>query len=83
MGSFSMHIGCQMAIVSMGFSRHIRVNVLIGTVAGVESIQISGVIWVGRAVVVVLCNCKEHLDAMPTLLSVYRAAMHVGGLASS
>ena len=30
-----------------------------------------------------LCNCKEHLDAMPALLLVYRAAMHVGGLASS
>ena len=32
---------------------------------------------------VVLCNCKEHFEAMPALLLVYRAAMHVGGLASS
>ena len=32
---------------------------------------------------VVLHNCKEHLDAMPALLLIYRAAMHVGGLASS
>ena len=33
--------------------------------------------------VVVLHNCKEHLEAMPALLFVYRAAMHVGRLASS
>ena len=56
---------------------------LIGAVAGVVSIQTSGVIWVGRLVVVVLCYCKEHLEAMPVLLLVYRAAMHAGGLASS
>ena len=31
--------------------------------------------------VVVLHNCKEHLDAMLALLLAYRAAMHVGGLA--
>ena len=55
----------------MGFSGHIKVTVLVGAVA------------VGRLVVVVLCNCKEHLEAMPVLLLVYRAAMHVGGLASS
>ena len=54
----------------------------IGVVASVVSIQTSVVICIGRAVVVVLCNCKEHLDAMPVLLLVYRAAMHVGGLAS-
>ena len=30
---------------------------------------------------VVLHNCKEHLDAMLALLLAYRAAMHVGGLA--
>ena len=82
-GSFSMCIGCQIVIIFMGFSGHIRVNVLIGAVAGVVSIQTSGVICVGRAVVVVLHNCKEHLDAMPVLLLIYRAAMHVGRLASS
>ena len=54
---------------------------LTGAVTGVVSIQTSGVISVGRAVVVVLCNCKEHLDAMLALLLAYRAAMHVGGLA--
>ena len=31
---------------------------------------------------VVLYNCKEHLDAMLALLLVYKAAMHMGGLAS-
>ena len=66
----------------MGFSGHIKVTVLIGAVVSVVSIQTSGVIWVGRLVVVVLCNYKEHLEAMPVLLFVYRAAMHVGGLAS-
>ena len=30
----------------MGFSRHIKVMVLTGAVAGVVSIQISGAIWV-------------------------------------
>ena len=32
----------------MGFSRHIKVMVLIGAVAGVVSIQTSGAIWVGN-----------------------------------
>ena len=34
--------------------------VLTGAVAGVVSIQTSGVIWVGRVVIVVLHSCKEH-----------------------
>ena len=66
----------------MGFSGHINVTVVIGAVARVVSIQTSGVIWAGRLVVVILQICKEHLDAMPVLLFAYRAAMHVGGLAS-
>ena len=66
----------------MGFSGHIKVTVLIGAVGSVVSIQTSGVIWVGRLVVVVLHNCKEHFEVMPTLLFEYRAAMHVGGLAN-
>ena len=44
----------------MGFSGHIKVMVVTGDVAGVVSIQMSGVIWVGRLVVVVLHICKEH-----------------------
>ena len=67
----------------MGFSEHIKVMVVTGAVDGVVSIQTSGVIWVGRLVVVVFHICKEHLEAMPVLLFAYRAAMHVGGLASS
>ena len=82
-GSFSMCIGCQIGIVSMGFPGHINVTVLVGAVASVVSIQRSGVIWSGRSVVVVLHICKEHLEAMPVLLFAYRAAMNVGGLASS
>ena len=66
----------------MGFSGHIYVMVLIGAVASAVSIQTSGVIWAGRLVVDVLQICKEHLEAMPILLFEYRAAMHVGGLAS-
>ena len=67
----------------MGFSGHIIVTVLIGAVASVVSIQTPSVIWAGRLVMVVLHICKEHLEAMPVLLFAYRAAMHVGGLASS
>ena len=67
----------------MGFSGHINITVLIGAVVGVVSIQTSGVIWAGRLVAVVLCICKEHLEAMPVLFLAYRAVMHVGGLASS
>ena len=67
----------------MAFSGHIRVIVFIGVVAGVVSIQTSGVICVGRAVMVVLHNYREHFDAMPALHFVYRAAMHMGGFASS
>ena len=43
-GSFSICIGCQMAIISMDFSGHIRVIVLTGAVTGVVSIQTPGVI---------------------------------------
>ena len=72
-----------MGMVAMGLSRHINVIVFIGAVTGVVSIQTSGAIWVGKWVVVILCICKEHLEAMPVLLLVYRAAMQDGGLASS
>ena len=82
MGSFSICIGCWIDIVSMGFSRHIKVMVLTGAVADVVSIQTSGAIWVDKVVVVVLHICKEHLEAIPLLLFAYRAAMQVGGLAS-
>ena len=67
----------------MGFLGHIKVMVLIGAVASVVSIQISGAIWIGKLVVAVLHICKEHLEAIPILLFAYRTAMQVGGLASS
>ena len=66
-----------------GFLWTYYVTVLIGAVVGVVSIQTAGVILASRLVVVVLCICKEHLEAMPVLLFAYRAAMHDGGLASS
>ena len=78
-----MCIGCWIGIVSIGFSGHINVMVLVGAVAGVVSIQTSGAIWVGRLVVVALHICKEHLEAISALLFAYRAAMQVGGLANS
>ena len=71
-----------MGMVAMGLSRQINVIVFIGAVTGVVSIQTSGAIWVGKLVVLVLHICKEHLEAMPVLLLVYRAAMQDGGLAS-
>ena len=43
-GSFSICIGCQMVVVSIGFSKHIRIIMLTGAVTGVVSIQTSGVI---------------------------------------
>ena len=45
-GSFSTCSSCQIGIVSMGFSGHIRLMVSVGAVAGVVSIQTSGVIHV-------------------------------------
>ena len=77
-----MCIGFWIGMVSMGFSRHINVMVFVGAVTGVVSIQASGVIWVGRLVVEALHICKEHLEAISTLLFAYRAAMQNGGLAS-
>ena len=65
MGSFSIYIGCWIGIVSMGFSGHIKVMVLIAAVAGVVGIQTSDAIWVGKLVVVILHICKEHLEAIP------------------
>ena len=81
-GSFSMCIGFWIGIVSMGFSGHINVMVFVGVVASVVSIQTSGAIWVGKLVVEALCICKEHLEAISTLLFAYSAAMQVGGLAN-
>ena len=48
----------------MGFSGYIRLMVSVGAVAEVVSIQTSGVICVGREVVVALHSCKEHFDFM-------------------
>ena len=81
-GSFSMCIGFWMGMVSMGFSGHINVMVCVGAVTGVVGIQTSGATWVGRLVVEALHICKEHLEAISTLLLAYRVAMQDGGLAS-
>ena len=77
-----MCTGFWIGMVSMGFSGHISVMVLVGAVTGVVSIQTSGAIWVGRLVVEALCIYKEHLEAISTLFFAYRAAMQVGGLAN-
>ena len=63
-GSFSTCSSCLIGIVSMGFSGHIRLMVSVGAEAGVASIQTSGVICVGRDVVVALHSCREHFDFM-------------------
>ena len=78
-----MCTGFWMGMVAMGLSGHINVIVFIGAVTGVVSIQTSGANWVGKLVVIVLHICKEHLEAMPLLLLLYRVAMQDGGLASS
>ena len=77
-----MCTGFWIGMDSMGLFRHINVIVFIGAVTGVVSIQTSGAIWVGKLVVVILHICKEHLEAIPVMLLVYRAAMQDGGLAS-
>ena len=82
LGSFNMCTGFWIGMVSMSLSGHINVMVFIGAVTGIVSIQTSGAIWVGKLVVVVLHICKEHLEAIPVILLVYRAAMQDGGLAS-
>ena len=55
--------------------------VSVGVEVGVVSIQTSGMICVGRGVIVALCICREHLDSMLDVLLAYRAVMHVGGFA--
>ena len=55
---------------------------LLGAVTGVVRIQTSGATWVGRLVIEALHVCKEHLEAISTLLFAYRAAMQDGGLVS-
>ena len=69
-------------MVSMGFPGHISVMVFVEAVTGVVRIQASVTIWLGRLVIVALCICSEHLEAMSTLLLAYRAAVQDGGLAS-
>ena len=81
-GSFSMCIGFWVGTVSMGFSRHINVMVFVGAVTGVVKIQTSGATLVGRLEIEALHICKEHLEAISTLLFAYRAAMQDGGLAN-
>ena len=80
-GNFNMCSGCVIGIVSIGFSGHITLMVSVGAEAGVASIQTSGVICVGRGVVVALHSCREHCTFMWAVLLEYRAAMHVGGFA--
>ena len=61
-GSFSMCSGHITGMVFIGFSGHIRLMVSEGAEGGVMSIHTSGVICVGRGVVVILCSCKKHFD---------------------
>ena len=77
-----MYIGFWIGMVSMGFSGHISVMVFVGAVTHVVRIQTSGAIGLGRLVIEALHICSEHLEAISTLLLIYRAAMQDGGLAS-
>ena len=55
--------------------------VFAGAVSGVVRIQTSGAIWVGKFISDVFCICSEHLEAICTVLFVYRAAIQDDGFA--
>ena len=63
-GSFSMCSGRLTGMVFIGFSGHIRLMVSKGAESGVMSIHTSGVICVGRGIVVVLRSCRKHFDSI-------------------
>ena len=69
-GSFSMCSSHLIGMVSIGFSGHIRLMLSEGAETGVIGSHTSGVICVGRGVVVVLCNCKKHFDSILAALLV-------------
>ena len=69
-GSFSMCSGHVTGMVFIGFSGHIRLIVSKGAEGGVMSIHTSGVICVGRGVIVVLHSCRKQLDSILAALLV-------------
>ena len=63
-GNCSMCSGHLTGMVVIGFSGHIRLMVSKGAEGGVVSIHASGVICVGRGVIVVLHSYRKQLDSM-------------------
>ena len=70
-----------MVVVSVAFSGHISVMVLVGAESGVVRIQTSGDICVGRFTSEVFLICNEHCEVISAGLLAYRVETHEGGFA--
>ena len=66
----------------MAFSGHINVMVFAGAASGVERIQTSGAIWVGKFVSDAFSICSEHFEVISAVLFAYRAAIQEDGFAN-
>ena len=69
-GRFSMCSGRLTGMIVIGFSGHIWLMASEGAEGGVMSIHTSGVICVGRGVIVVLHSHRKQLDSILVALLV-------------
>ena len=67
-------------MVSMAFSGHISIMVLLGAESGVMMIQTLCDIWVGKFTSDAFHICYEHCEVISAVLLTYRAAKQDGGL---
>ena len=70
-----------MVMVSVAFSGHINMMVLVGAKSGVMRIQTSGDIWVGKFTSDVFLICNEHYEVISAVLLAYRVVTQDGGFA--
>ena len=70
-----------MVMVSVAFSGHISVMVLVGVESGVVRIQTSGDICVCKLTSDVFLIGTEHCEVISALLLAYRTVTHDGGFA--
>ena len=71
-----------MVMISVAFSGHISMMVLVGVDSGVMRIQTSGDIWVGKFTSdVVFLICNEHCEVISAVLLSYREVAQDGGFA--
>ena len=80
-GSLRICTGFLMVMVSVTFSGHISVMVLVGVGSGVVRIQTSGNISIGKFASEVFLICNEHCEVISAGLLAYRAVTHDGGFA--